>query len=247
MLFWLRPHATSFSFDALTVMKRSPNALAILTLSIDISSPEATSTGSELISQLSVQNVLRKLSNASKVHTYRDTLLPTIISKTLCCTPLGILTHIRIVDVNRLHSRSRLEKLDTKVFFVLPDQRAQPRYVSMMNCSFASHKLDAVVDVIHIVSDQSRKCSAESGTIQQLANISGGKYIEVLPNEGILHLLPVLFGTDSMLRKTLRLPLQAEMHSRPTCFCHGKIVNEGFVCSVCLSGTFKIHPPSFLT
>ena len=158
----------------------------------------------------------------------------------------NILIHIHIIDVNQLYSRSRFGKLDTKVFFVLPDQRTQPHYVPMMNCSFASHKLDAVVDVIHIVSDQSRKCSTESGTIQQLANISGGKYIKVLPKEGILHLLPVLFGTDSVLRKTLRLPLQAETDSRPTCFCHGKIINEGFVCSVCLSGTFKDHP-SFLT
>jgi transcription initiation factor TFIIH subunit 3 len=43
---------------------------------------------------------------------------------------------------------------------------------------------------------------------------------------------------DAMAREALVIPGSAEVDFRAACFCHGKIVDLGGVCSVCLSSKF---------
>ena len=46
-------------------------------------------------------------------------------------------------------------------------------------------------------------------------------------------------------RKYLFQPMQEQVDLRAACFCHRKIIDMGYVCSVCLSSTFSFFPLSF--
>ena len=42
---------------------------------------------------------------------------------------------------------------------------------------------------------------------------------------------------DRYLRKLVRLPVNEEVDFRASCFCHRRVIDMGYVCSVCLSST----------
>jgi hypothetical protein len=48
-------------------------------------------------------------------------------------------------------------------------------------------------------------------------------------------ILQMAFLPDRYARNYLNLPSQDQVDFRAACFCHKKIVDIGFVCSVCLS------------
>lgn len=43
-----------------------------------------------------------------------------------------------------------------------------------------------------------------------------------------------------VVRKLLHLPGQEQIDLRAACFCHKKIVDIGYVCSICLSSAFRV-------
>lgn len=40
---------------------------------------------------------------------------------------------------------------------------------------------------------------------------------------------------DPIIRNSLRLPRLTQVDMRAACFCHGKVVDNGYVCPVCLA------------
>ncbi len=56
--------------------------------------------------------------------------------------------------------------------------------------------------------------------------------------QGFLQYLMMAFLPDQTARKNLILPTQVDVDFRAACFCHKKVVDVGFVCSICLSSTF---------
>lgn len=129
-----------------------------------------------------------------------------------------------------------------------PDDGAQ--YRAMMNSVFAAQRLGAPIDACCLG-------AADSAFLQQAAHISGGTYtlpfaarVTSPPAGGAAaagrkgaavetgrlyqHLLST-FLADTETRKLLQQPRRPTLDLRPACFKTKRVVDIGFVCSVCLS------------
>ncbi|KAJ7072157.1 transcription factor Tfb4 [Mycena amicta] len=120
---------------------------------------------------------------------------------------------------------------------VLPDPRIlilsvspdlSTSYIPIMNAIFSAQKLKATIDVCHMYGHN-------SVFLQQAAHLTGGSYILLERRDALLQYLMMSFLPPPSIRKTLSAPTQEQVDFRAACFCHKKIVDIGFVCSVCLS------------
>ncbi|GAA5817587.1 hypothetical protein MFLAVUS_011135 [Mucor flavus] len=119
------------------------------------------------------------------------------------------------------------------VLSVSPDSAYQ--YIPLMNCIFSAQKASIPVDVCKIYGE-------ETAFLQQASNITGGVYVRVENPQALLEYLMMAFLPDNYSRNYLNLPSQDQVDFRAACFCHKKIVDIGFVCSVCLSIFCKWSP-----
>jgi transcription initiation factor TFIIH subunit 3 len=113
-----------------------------------------------------------------------------------------------------------------------PDNSAQ--YIPTMNAIFAAQRLSIPIDVLTLASS--------STFLQQAADATGGIHLaRTTPasHAGLLQTLMLAFLPDPTARQNLILPSQASggggVDFRAACFCHRRIVDVGFVCSICLS------------
>jgi transcription initiation factor TFIIH subunit 3 len=115
-----------------------------------------------------------------------------------------------------------------------PDNSAQ--YIPTMNAIFAAQRLSIPIDVLTLASS--------STFLQQAADATGGIHLaRTTPasHAGFLQTLMLAFLPDPTARQNLILPAQASgangggVDFRAACFCHRRIVDVGFVCSICLS------------
>ncbi|KAJ7188011.1 TFIIH subunit Tfb4/p34 [Mycena filopes] len=120
---------------------------------------------------------------------------------------------------------------------VLPDPRIlilsvspdlSTSYIPIMNSIFSAQKLKATIDVCQIY-------GPNTVFLQQAAHLTGGSYIFLERRDALLQYLIMSFLPPPAIRKTLSVPTQEQVDFRAACFCHKKIVDIGFVCSVCLS------------
>jgi len=119
------------------------------------------------------------------------------------------------------------------VLQISPDVSAQ--YIAIMNCIFSAQKESIAVDAC-VVS------RAESTFLQQAAHLTGGIYLHPARQHGLLQYLLSSFIADRYCRRFLYQPRQSEVDYRASCFCHKKIIDMGYVCSVCLSIFCQFSP-----
>ncbi|PWN32981.1 transcription factor Tfb4 [Meira miltonrushii] len=108
-----------------------------------------------------------------------------------------------------------------------PDSSSQ--YVAMMNCIFGAQKKGVTVDVCKILGGQ------DSVFLQQASHLTKGTYYRLDLVEGLLQTLMTTFLASPAIRDQMRLPSNDDVDFRAACFCHGRVVDVGYVCSVCLS------------
>lgn len=99
-----------------------------------------------------------------------------------------------------------------------------------MNGIFACQRLNIPIDIL--------KLAGDNVFLQQAADATGGIYIAPSPLErkGILQYLMMAYLPDQTARQALVEPGEAEgVDFRAACFCHRKVVDIGYVCSICLS------------
>lgn len=78
--------------------------------------------------------------------------------------------------------------------------------------------------------------------LQQAADATGGVYMQPDAPAGMLQYLMMAFLPDHVARKYLILPTKADVDFRAACFCHKRVMDIGFVCSVCLSSMSLSFP-----
>ena len=96
--------------------------------------------------------------------------------------------------------------------------------------------------------------------LQQAAHLTGGSYISVVDRQSLLQYLMVdpyprfrlwnhdqtfsqiCFLSPPSVRQLMVVPTEDKVDLRAACFCHKKIVDIGFICSVCLSSEHTTHP-----
>lgn len=76
----------------------------------------------------------------------------------------------------------------------------------------------------------------DSSLLQQASTLTNGFYFKVSQLAGLLNYLLWLFLPDEhTTRKMLVYPAKTQVDFRAACFCHQKLIDVGYVCSVCLS------------
>lgn len=122
------------------------------------------------------------------------------------------------------------------VISVSPTTDAAHQYIPLMNTIFACQRLHIPIDVAVL--------SGHPVFLQQAADATGGVYMPITPPTGFLEYLLLAYLPDATLRrKTLRTPSQVDVDFRAACFCHRKVIDVGYVCSVCLSIFCEPPPP----
>ena len=101
------------------------------------------------------------------------------------------------------------------------------QYIPIMNAIFACQRLRIPIDVC--------KLSGDAVFLQQASDATNGVYMSLSEPRGLLQYLMMAFLPDQRSRKNLVLPTRVDVDFRAACFCHRRVVNIGFVCSICLS------------
>lgn len=101
------------------------------------------------------------------------------------------------------------------------------QYIPMMNCIFSAQKQKVVIDIA--------KIGGDAVFLQQASDATAGLYQNIKPGQSLLQTMMMLFLPDQATRAYLNLPVAANVDFRAACFCHKRVLDVGFVCSVCLS------------
>ncbi|KAI0823641.1 transcription factor Tfb4 [Trametes gibbosa] len=112
------------------------------------------------------------------------------------------------------------------VLSVSPDQSST--YIPIMNAIFSAQKLKVTIDICKLF-------GAENVFLQQAAHLTGGAYVQVEKTDALLQYMMMSFLPPPAIRQLISVPTQDRVDFRAACFCHKRIVEIGFVCSVCLS------------
>ena len=104
------------------------------------------------------------------------------------------------------------------------------QYIPIMNTIFACQRLSIPIDICKIAGD--------TVFLQQASDATHGTYIKLEEPKGLLQYLMMGFLPDQTTRKMLVEPTAVGVDFRAACFCHRRVVDVGFVCSICLSSEF---------
>ncbi|KAF1817194.1 transcription factor Tfb4 [Eremomyces bilateralis CBS 781.70] len=177
----------------------------------------------------------------------------TYISKaTLLASPVAAPTHTHTTSsvlptadaINAPADASTAhDPLSSRILIVSVSGDLAAQYIPVMNTIFAAQRNRVPIDVL--------KLAGDTVFLQQASDATGGVYIApglevgagkkegedaaVVRAQGILQYLMMGFLPDAAARKWLVLPGAEEVDFRAACFCHRKVVDIGWVCSVCLS------------
>lgn len=110
------------------------------------------------------------------------------------------------------------------------------QYIPIMNSIFACQRLAIPIDILTLSS------FSKAEFLQQAADATGGVFMSLGEGNkvaGILQVLMMAYLPDQSARRYLVQAGEEEgVDFRAACFCHGRVVDLGWVCSICLSSEF---------
>jgi transcription initiation factor TFIIH subunit 3 len=101
------------------------------------------------------------------------------------------------------------------------------QYIPTMNAVFAAAHAQIAIDTLSLAGDAT--------FLQQASFITNGTFLAASEPQGLLQYLMMGFMNDGDARAALIAPTHHTVDFRAACFCHGRVVDTGFVCSICLS------------
>jgi hypothetical protein len=111
------------------------------------------------------------------------------------------------------------------------------QYVQLMNSLFEAQRNGIKINVLDLMNQDTSNV-----LLKQSASITSGWYINL---KSISEVIPTLLNfpaeLSSSAQSILNCPQQEVIDFRGSCYCHGKVVDLGYVCSVCLSGNIIIY------
>jgi transcription initiation factor TFIIH subunit 3 len=120
--------------------------------------------------------------------------------------------------------------LQSRILVVSVSGDLAHQYIPIMNTTFAAQRLRIPIDIL--------KLAGDTVFLQQASDATKGIYMQLQNPQGLLQYLMMAFLPDQMSRKHLIAPTQEVVDFRAACFCHRKVVDVGFVCSICLSSKY---------
>lgn len=120
--------------------------------------------------------------------------------------------------------------LHARILIISVSDSEPAQYIATMNAVFAASHARIPIDTLSV------SPHASPTFLQQAAFITGGSYLSCASNPaGLLTYLMFGFLPDAEARAHLVMPSQDSVDFRAACFCHRKVIDKGFVCSICLS------------
>ncbi|KAK2047418.1 transcription factor tfb4 [Colletotrichum somersetense] len=129
-------------------------------------------------------------------------------------------------DVARSTS-SALSRLRARIFVLSVSDSEPVQYISTMNAVFAAAHSQIPIDTLAL--------SGDATFLQQASYITDGTFMQAASPRGLLSYLMFAYSADAEARSSLIPPTHHTVDFRAACFCHGRVVDTGFVCSICLS------------
>lgn len=121
--------------------------------------------------------------------------------------------------------------LTSRILIISVSGDLADKYIEIMNSIFACQRLGIPIDVL--------KLAGDPVFLQQAADTTGGVYMSLSTPQaraGLLQYLMFAYLPDQTAREHIIMPGEGEgVDFRAACFCHKRVVDIGFVCSICLS------------
>lgn len=124
--------------------------------------------------------------------------------------------------------------LTSRILIVSVSGDLANQYIPVMNSVFAAQRKKIPIDIL--------KLDGDTVLLQQASDATGGVYMKPDRPEGLLQYLMMAYLPDATARTSLVMPSAGGVDFRASCFCHKKVIDIGFVCSVCLSSMPFFHP-----
>ena len=145
--------------------------------------------------------------------------LSVCLSKILC-------DHYRL---QKIHAR-----LASEILIINQCSLSSARYIPFLNAAFEAQHSRILINAMDLA-------AMPNTLLRQAASITSGTFVSF---KFLNEILPFAFsysiGDSGRLRPLFNPTLQHDVDFRGACFCHGKSIDIGFVCSVCLSGNKSI-------
>ncbi|ONH69496.1 RNA polymerase II transcription factor B subunit 4 [Cyberlindnera fabianii] len=126
--------------------------------------------------------------------------------------------------INKTQNIDPAMKARILIVNVSPDEHI--KYIPIMNCIFAAQKMKIPINVCQL--------SGDATFLQQAADATSGVYLHIEDIDGLVQYFSTAFFVDPSLKSILIKPTSGNIDFRASCFKTGKVVDIGYVCSVCL-------------
>ncbi|KAK7415926.1 RNA polymerase II transcription factor B subunit 4 [Neonectria magnoliae] len=138
------------------------------------------------------------------------------------CSPVA-----NLEDSRKANASNAPPSLRGRVLVISVSDSEPSQYIPTMNAVFAAAHAQVVIDTLSI--------SGDPTFLQQACFNTGGTFLAATHPQGLLTYLMFGLIADTEARESLIAPTHDTIDFRAACFCHGHVVDIGFVCSICLS------------
>ncbi|CAL8091464.1 unnamed protein product [Calicophoron daubneyi] len=155
-------------------------------------------------------------------------------------------------DGDLIESGESSEKVSGRLLIIKAADDNPSQYLSLMNAVFTAQKLKIPIDSCVLPlsppvesalgkmldRNTTQKQTRHSSLFQQAADLTGGIYLHIPRAGGLLQYLLSVFLPSLSLRHRLLLPdisssgLSKGVDFRAACFCHRRLIDLGYVCSM---------------
>lgn len=124
--------------------------------------------------------------------------------------------------------------LNSRIVMISTSGDLASQYIPLMNLTFAAQHGRTPIDIL--------KLAGDTVLLQQASYTTSGVFLIPSKRQSAgsspMKLLPTLlfaYLPDAVARVHLILPTSPDVDFRAACFCHRRVIDLGFVCSICLS------------
>ncbi|KAI9146336.1 TFIIH subunit Tfb4/p34 [Paraphysoderma sedebokerense] len=143
-------------------------------------------------------------------------------------SPISATLSLALLYIQRVLRQDELGLIKPRILVISASNDSPIHYIPTMNCIFSAQKAMIPIDVCNLG-------KLDTIFLQQAAHLTDGVYLKIPRIEGLLEYLMFAFLPDRYTRQFLCLPTLDQVDFRAACFCHKKIIDIGYVCSICLS------------
>jgi transcription initiation factor TFIIH subunit 3 len=218
-----------------TIVPENPNKYRPFALVEDAITSNLTSLLEETTPQHLLSTPTTLIGGALSLALTHISKLTTMLSPNTTNDPTSSLTDLSSLADASTSSTTTVQRspLTSRILILSVSGDLASQYIPVMNSIFAAQRKNIPIDIL--------KLAGDTVLLQQASDATGGVYIKPERPEGILQYLMMGFLADGTARRSLVMPGKGGVDFRAACFCHRKVVDVGFVCSVCLSS----KSPSF--